>query len=53
MLAGTVSVVDIFESALRNANEMDALMTKATMSLAIGEQQLTVPIHSFSTLKAS
>jgi hypothetical protein len=29
MLAGTVSAVDIFESALRNArNEMDALMTK-------------------------
>jgi len=48
MLAGTVSAVDIFESALPNArNEMDTLMTKATMSLAIREQQLTVPIHSF------
>jgi hypothetical protein len=45
--------VDIFESTLRNArNEMDALMTMATMSLAIREQ-LTVPIHSFSMLKAS
>jgi len=35
----TVSV-DIFESALRNArNEMDALMTRTTMSPAIREQQ--------------
>ena len=32
--------VDIFENALRNArNEMDALMTKTTMSPAIREQQ--------------
>ena len=34
------SSVDIFESALRNArNEMDTLMTRATMSPAIREQQ--------------
>jgi 5-oxoprolinase (ATP-hydrolysing) len=32
--------VDIFESALRNArNEMDTLMTRASMSPAIREQQ--------------
>ncbi|KAJ7127119.1 Hydantoinase/oxoprolinase-domain-containing protein [Mycena epipterygia] len=34
--------VDIFESALRNArNEMDTLMTRASMSPAIREQQVT------------